>query len=271
MSMLKEVIIREVWAYNLEYEFNLILQAISEHHLIISMDTEFPGVIHSPKIDYRHLLPSDHYRYLKANVDDLKLIQVGLTLSDSEGNLPDFGTNNSYIWEFNFCDFDVNHDLCNQDSIDMLRRQGINFERNLFHGVDSKLFAELMFSSILVYNDFVTWVTFSSAYDFGYLVKISTGMNLPNLLEDFWKMVKVLFGKSVYDMKYMMKSCNSLYGGLERVATTLNVCRAVGNAHQAASDSLLTWHVFDKMIKTYFKDDQAAKHAGVLFGLEIAA
>ncbi|CAL5214807.1 unnamed protein product [Lathyrus oleraceus] len=97
MSMLKEVIIREVWAYNLEYEFNLILQAISEHHLIISMDTEFPGVIHSPKIDYRHLLPSDHYRYLKANVDDLKLIQVGLTLSDSEGNLPDFGTNNSYI------------------------------------------------------------------------------------------------------------------------------------------------------------------------------
>ncbi|XP_050902513.1 uncharacterized protein LOC127114237 [Lathyrus oleraceus] len=269
MSMLKEVIIREVWAYNLEYEFNLILQAISEHHLIISMDTEFPGVIHSPKIDYRHLLPSDHYRYLKANVDDLKLIQVGLTLSDSEGNLPDFGTNNSYIWEFNFCDFDVNHDLCNQDSIDMLRRQGINFERNLFHGVDSKLFAELMFSSILVYNDFVTWVTFSSAYDFGYLVKILTGMNLPNLLEDFLKMVKVLFGKSVYDMKYMMKSCNSLYGGLERVATTLDVCRAVGNAHQAASDSLLTWHVFDKMIKTYFKDDEAAKHAGVLFGLEI--
>ncbi|CAL5214805.1 unnamed protein product [Lathyrus oleraceus] len=271
MSMLKEVIIREVWAYNLEYEFNLILQAISEHHLIISMDTEFPGVIHSPKIDYRHLLPSDHYRYLKANVDDLKLIQVGLTLSDSEGNLPDFGTNNSYIWEFNFCDFDVNHDLCNQDSIDMLRRQGINFERNLFHGVDSKLFAELMFSSILVYNDFVTWVTFSSAYDFGYLVKILTGMNLPNLLEDFLKMVKVLFGKSVYDMKYMMKSCNSLYSGLERVATTLNVCRAVGNAHQAASDSLLTWHVFDKMIKTYFKDDEAPKHAGVLFGLEIAA
>lgn len=72
-------------------------------------------------------------------------------------------------------------------------------------------------------------------------------------------------------MKYMMKFCNSLYGGLERVATTLNVCRAVGNAHQAASDSLLTWHVFDKMIKTYFKDDEAPKHAGVLFGLEIAA
>ncbi|XP_050898737.1 probable CCR4-associated factor 1 homolog 11 [Lathyrus oleraceus] len=276
MSMLKEVIIREVWAYNLENEFNLILQAIYEHHVIISMDTEFPSVIHSPKIDYRHLLPSDHYSYLKANIDDLKLIQVGLTLSDSEGNLPDFGTNNSYIWEFNFCDFDVNHDPCNQDSIDMLRRQGINFERNLFHGVDSKHFADLMFSSILVYNEYVTWVTFSSAYDFGYLVKILTGKNLPNQLEDFLKIVEILFGKSVYDMKYMMKFCNSLYGGLERVATTLNleilnVCREVGNAHQAALDSLLTWHVFDKMIKTYFKHDEAPKHAGVLFGLEIAA
>ncbi|CAK8532379.1 unnamed protein product [Lathyrus sativus] len=267
---MKEVIIREVLAYNLEYEFNLIHRAIHEGHFIISMDTEFPGVIHFPKTDRRHLQTVDQYRYLKVNVDNLKLIQVGLTISDSEGNLPDFGTNNCYIWEFNFRDFDVNNDLCNQESVDMLRRQGIDFERNFCHGVDSRRFADLMLSSILVFNKSVTWVTFSSGYDFGYLVKILTGMNLPNQLEDFLTVIEVLFGKNVYDMKHMMKFCNSLYGGLERVAATHNVSRAVGNSHQAASDSLLTWQAFNIMMKTYFKNDEASKHAGVLYGLESA-
>ncbi|KAL5067043.1 hypothetical protein RYX36_017930 [Vicia faba] len=268
---MKEVIIREVWAFNLEYEFSLIRRAIHQHHFI-SMDTEFPGVIHSPKIHRRHLQTSDHYYYLKANVDALKLIQVGLTLSDSQGNLPDFGTNNSYIWEFNFSDFDINHDPYNQDSIDMLRGQGINFDHTFSHGVDSMRFAELMFSSILIFNKSLIWVTFSSAYDFGYLVKILTRKNLPNRLEDFLSIVEVLFGKNVYDMKHMMKYCNSLYGGLERVATTLNVCRAVGKSHQAASDSLLTLHAFNKMMITHFKCDEAPKHAGILFGfgLEVA-
>lgn len=272
MNKLKEesIIIREVWASNLEYEFSLIRQVIHQYSFI-SLDTEFPGVIHLPKIDRRYLTPSEHYRYLKANVDALKLIQVGLTLSDAKGNLPNFGTNNSYIWEFNFCDFDINNDLYNQDSINMLRRQGIDFDRNLCHGVDSVRFAKLMFSSILVFHKSIVWVTFSSAYDFGYLVKILTRKNLPNSLEDFLTMVEVLFGKNVYDMKHMMKFCNALYGGLERVASTLNVGRAVGKSHQAGSDSLLTWHVFKKMMDTCFINNMAQKHAGVLFGLEMIA
>jgi len=69
----------------------------------------------------------------------------------------------------------------------------------------------------------------------------------------------------------MMRFCNALYGGLERVASTLNVYRAVGKSHQAGSDSLLTWHAFKKMMDTHFLNNEAQKHAGVLFGLEIAA
>ncbi|CAK8579176.1 unnamed protein product [Lathyrus sativus] len=271
MSEVKQVIIRQVWTYNLEYEFNLIRQAIHQHPMV-SMDTEFPGVIHSPEIDHHYLQPSDNYRYLKANVDALNLIQVGFTLTDIKGNLPDFGTSYSYIWEFNFCDFDINQDPCNQDSIDMLCRQGIDFNRNLRHGVDSRCFADLMFSSGLVSNESLWWITFSSAYDFGYLVKILTQKNLPDRLEDFLNIVEDLFGKKVFDVKHMMKFCNFLHGGLERVATTLKVNRAVGKSHQAGSDSLMTCQTFRKMLETCCvnkKVPELKDYAGVLFGLEI--
>ncbi|KAK2386245.1 putative CCR4-associated factor protein [Trifolium repens] len=264
----KPVIVRQVWAHNVEYEFDLIRKAVGKYHFV-SMDTEFPGVIYSPKIDRRHLQPSDIYDYFKANVDALKLIQLGLTLSDSSGNLPDFKTDSCFIWEFNFCDFGIEHDLHNKDSIDLLRRQGIDFNCNAIHGVNSFHFSKLMVSSGLVFNEAVTWVTFHGTYDFGYLVKILTRNYLPNSLEEFLHVLRFIFGRSVYDMKYMIRYCNGLYGGLECVASILNVSRTAGKSHQAASDSLLTWHTFRKILPMYFSNNEAKNHAGMIFGLEV--
>ncbi|CAK8535454.1 unnamed protein product [Lathyrus sativus] len=269
------VLVRQVWAYNLESEF-LLIRGILHKFPFISMDTEFPGVIYKSHEDstvpyhLRRRDPSNDYKYLKANVDDLKLIQLGLTLSDWKGNLPKFGTKNSYIWEFNFSDFDIENDPHNQDSTDMLRLRGIDFKHNLYHGVNSLRFSELMMRSGLVFNNLVFWVTFHGAYDFGYLMKILMRRNLPNTLDRFLFHLKGIF-RNVYDVKHMVHHCKDLYGGLDQIANTLDVNRVVGKSHQAGSDSLLTMHTFVKIIDIYYinKKIKINKHVGVLFGLEM--
>uniref|UniRef100_A0A0R0IH89 Uncharacterized protein n=1 Tax=Glycine max TaxID=3847 RepID=A0A0R0IH89_SOYBN len=140
-------------------------------------------------------------------MDRFHLIQIGLTLSDNAGNLPILGNSNAFIWEFNFRDFNVTRDAHAHDSVELLRRQGIDFEKNRDFGIDSFWFAELMMSS----------VTFHSAYDFRYLVKLLTHRALPEELREFLCLVRVFFGDKVFDVKHLMRFCSNLHGGLDRV------------------------------------------------------
>ncbi|XP_051114174.1 probable CCR4-associated factor 1 homolog 9 [Andrographis paniculata] len=271
------VVVRQVWSANLDYEFSLIREIV-DRYPYISMDTEFPGVVFSH--NHHSSNPGDHYRALKSNVDALKLIQVGLTLSDAAGNLPDLGTGGGrrFIWEFNFSDFDETVDPHAASSIDLLRHQGFDFGASRRHGAAVSRFAELMMSSGLVCNDSVTYVTFHGGYDFGYLVKALIGKSLPDSIEEFKELMRILFGENVYDVKHLMRACPGLHGGLERISQRLGIGRVAGKSHQAGSDSLLTWHAFEKIKDNYFaekaeesknndKVNVLEQFAGVLHGL----
>jgi hypothetical protein len=49
-----------------------------------------------------------------------------------------------------------------------------------------------------------------------------TGKLLPDTENDFFELVKIFF-PTIYDVKYLMKSCKNLKGGLEEVAKQLEV------------------------------------------------
>ena len=64
---------------------------------VLVQDTEFPGVVARPIGAFK--TSSDyHYQTMRCNVDLLKIIQVGPTLANDEGNFPQEVS----TWQFNF-------------------------------------------------------------------------------------------------------------------------------------------------------------------------
>merc|ERR1712158_104292 len=97
-------------------------------------------------------------------------------------------------------------------------------------------------------------------------LNLLTNQNLPKTESEFFELLKLYF-PNVYDVKYLMKSCKNLKGGLQEVADSLEVER-IGPQHQAGSDSLLTGMAFFRMIEVYFEDDlDDSKYLGHLYGL----
>uniref|UniRef100_A0A672GFF7 poly(A)-specific ribonuclease n=1 Tax=Salarias fasciatus TaxID=181472 RepID=A0A672GFF7_SALFA len=89
-------IICEVWASNVEEEMRKIRQIIQSYNYI-AMDTEFPGVVVRPIGEFRSTVDYQ-YQLLRCNVDLLKIIQLGLTFMNEDGDYPPGTT----TWQFNF-------------------------------------------------------------------------------------------------------------------------------------------------------------------------
>nr|QIE08206.1 degron-tevS-PCP-cNOT7-ppvS-degron-2A-PCP-ppvS-tevS-cNOT7 [Vector 2j_pSin-PPVp-XOR-TEVp] len=249
----------EVWACNLDEEMKKIRQVIRKYNYV-AMDTEFPGVVARPIGEFRS--NADYqYQLLRCNVDLLKIIQLGLTFMNEQGEYPP-GTS---TWQFNF-KFNLTEDMYAQDSIELLTTSGIQFKKHEEEGIETQYFAELLMTSGVVLCEGVKWLSFHSGYDFGYLIKILTNSNLPEEELDFFEILRLFF-PVIYDVKYLMKSCKNLKGGLQEVAEQLELER-IGPQHQAGSDSLLTGMAFFKMREMFFEDHiDDAKYCGHLYGL----
>ncbi|KAK0386342.1 hypothetical protein NLU13_6179 [Sarocladium strictum] len=295
--------IREVWKHNLQEEM-AVLRDVVEKYPYVAMDTEFPGVVARPMGGFRG--KSDyHYQCLRTNVDMLKVIQIGITLFNEEGETPparpssdaEFGLaarrNNQQgpfpcSWQFNF-KFSLKDDMYNEKSIESLQQAGIDFNLLERDGIDPHDFAALLIPSGLVCFPEVRWISFHGGYDFGYLTKLLVCTMLPNDELDFDQKMKQYF-PNTYDVKHLMKHAIRLHNsgmlspndpssteilqkfehksGLENIAETLKIKR-VGTAHQAGSDSLLTGKVFFQMRDRIFNGHIPEEHVGKIWGLGI--
>ncbi|KAF2324040.1 hypothetical protein GH714_006331 [Hevea brasiliensis] len=210
------------------------MDAALHHHKVVSMDSEFPGFLRKTP---RRSDELSAFADMKFNVDNMKIIQLGITLSDENGIIA--GT-----WEFNFKFLIETEVFYDPKSIEFLKESGIDFEELRINGID-QLFFSNMFTHVLSRHRDLKWLTFHGLYDLAYMVKLVTKKPLP----------------------YMARFYDDLHRGelgLEKLAKILGVKR-VGGSHQAGSDSLLTARVFARM-KTMYGIEES-RFVGFLYGV----
>ncbi|XP_031273163.1 probable CCR4-associated factor 1 homolog 1 [Pistacia vera] len=74
---------------------------------------------------------------LRYNVDNTKIIQLGITLSDEDGNVG--GT-----WEFNFSDFDMEKDSYMETSIQLLETHGLDLNKIKKNGCQAHISKDIL-------------------------------------------------------------------------------------------------------------------------------
>lgn len=108
---------------------------------------------------------------------------------------------------------------------------------------------------------------YDSGYDFGYLLKLLTCSPMPADETEFFEILRLYF-PCIYDIKYLMRSCKNLKGGLQDIADDLQVCEknmergwwalsnewgwSIGNIHQWLSCRWPEWVLSIKREATVF-------------------
>jgi len=251
--------IQNVWKHNLEEEMANIRRLVDKYNYV-SMDTEFPGVVAKPLGSFKSQT-SFAYQQLRCNVDILNIIQLGISISDENGKRPE----PVHTWQFNF-QFSLDSDMYSQESIDLLIQAQINFKEHSKYGIDIKEFGSLLTTSRLVMSDKIIWISFHSAYDFAYLIKVLTGNLMPEREEDFYKFMHILF-PCFYDFKLLLQTTEHHRKGLQEISNDLGLVRE-GTAHQAGSDALLTSQAFFKSFDVFLKKEAIRSMICKLFGIE---
>ena len=251
----KQTII-EVYEDNFIYEIKRLGEYL-KNYPYIGMDTEFPGIVYPLQV----YSDDFYYKYIKQNIDKLKLIQLGVTLCNSKGETAPEGS----TWQFNL-KFNVEKDLHSNDSISMLSNSGIDFNLLKKKGIPHLIFAEYFLTSGLVLNEEITWISFNGLSDFGYLLRLCLNYDLPETVDNFINTLETYF-PNYYDIKILVTVDENLKGGLNKLAQQLGVER-IGEIHQAGSDSIVTAEVFFKLgFMNLISKEELFDRKNILFGI----
>ena len=253
--------IKEVYSDNFEEAFKEI-NSIKNKYNYIGMDTEFPGVVYNLK----PITKDFYYKTMKTNVNGTKLIQLGISFSNKNGEFPE--KYKYHTWQFNFL-FDKEKDKFSQESINLLENNGINFEKLKKNGIKPEDFAQKLLLSGLVLNPNFHWVSYQGSYDFAYLLRILIKDNLPETEEEFMRTLNLYF-PSFYDVRMLIRDDENLfYGGLNKLIANLEIERK-GINHQAGSDAIATVEAFHQLKEEGIIDNNKIKtFKNVLYGLGI--
>ena len=246
----------EVYEDNFLKEIKMISSLIKEYNHI-GISTEYPSMKYKLET-----MPKDYdYKTMKMNIDSTKMIQFGITLTNSKGEYP----KDYHTWQFNF-KFDKEEDKITQSSLNLLEQCGIDFTRLKNKGIPHKLFIQYFLVSGLVINPDVKWISFNGCYDFGYLIKLLISEVLPETKEEFLNLLNLYFC-NYYDIKIMLKRIGDLQEGKNNLLQELEIIKN-GKTHKAGKDS-------NTIIETFFKlkengvlqEDIILNNKNCLFGL----
>ena len=157
------VLISAVGWRNFDAEMSL-LEHLLQTHRIISIDTEFPRLIHRTP---REANLFACYEDVKFNVAKSILIQVGITLSNDSGDIG--GT-----WQFNLVRGNM---VVNYVNHLRSRYGGVKFVKApwMTHGVPHMVFAKRFSEVMQNFHGEARWVTFHGLYDLAHLIPFSLG------------------------------------------------------------------------------------------------
>lgn len=192
-------IIKEVWNFNLEHEFNALRSFINDKTatVFVSIHQEIPGIVARPVGTFKS--SSDyHFQTLRSNADLLNLIQLSLCAVKIRNN----EISNSVIWQFNFA-YDLAEEMFNEEHLSMLSQTSqINFASHMSRGIPHFAFAELMIESGLLLDSSINWLSYHSGYDLGFLVSLLTNDILPNDEKEFFWWSSKYF-PNFFDLKHI--------------------------------------------------------------------
>ncbi|KAF2404524.1 ribonuclease H-like protein [Trichodelitschia bisporula] len=288
---------RDVWSHNLDQEFAILRELILQFPYI-SVDTAFPGVVARP-IGNFPTKASYHYQTLRANVDLLKVIQMGITLFSIEGDpVPssalrsvNFSRNSlpsnisvcPCTWTFHF-QFSTDEDMCNDDLLALMKKIGADMEKHKTMGIDRQKFGALLMDSGLILDDDVHWISFHAGYDIGYLLKLVRPQMMPPNEEEFQQLVRIFF-PNLWDVKFILRQAQRLNAtgslsaqgaaimnnvgnkaGLHDMAEELG-CQRIGVTNGTASDAHMSGSVFFQMRGRVFDGQFPGELNGEIWGL----